>query len=176
MQDVLWYAVRIAPCKEAAAHQRLTEQRFVSLFAHFKREQPTRGRRGRSTRIVVEPILTGYALIAHDGSPDWWSRLLQLEWRRSPTRLVKAIVGMGREPTPIPAAAIEHLMAMSGSLQAIPAAPRLSPGMRARLTDDAWRDYPVTVEAVTDNRVRVLLKLLGSERVVETTADKLEMV
>lgn len=170
-----WYAARISPQKEARAHELLTASGFESMFAHETREVRRLRHRGspEKTRRTV-PLLPGYALVRHDGSPESWQVLARLEWPGTGQRVVHYWVGLDHQPWPIPEPSISALEAMSGRVRGLPGRPKIAVGGLARVTAGPLDGLAGKVQRVTDKRVMMLLGMFGAERVVEVRADVLE--
>ncbi|TXH52859.1 MAG: hypothetical protein E6Q97_14660 [Desulfurellales bacterium] len=168
-----WFAARIAPQKEAKAHDLLAAHGFESLFAHEVREV-RRLRHKRYANIpVIRPLLPSYALIRHDGTPDWERRAAALEWPGG-ARVIYAWVGYANRPWPIPQPSIDALAAMSGQISRLPNPRILAAGSAARVTGGPFSGFKGRVEAIRDRRVMLLLGMFGAERAVEIPADQVE--
>jgi len=170
-----WYAARIAPQKEARAHELLTAAGYESIFAHETREVRRLRHRGspeKASRTVA--LLPGYALVRHDGSPGAWQHLARMEWPGSGSRVVLYWVGLDHRPWPVPEPSIRALAAMSGRVHALPGRAKIAAGSLARVTAGPFEGFAGMVKRVSDRRVMMLLGMFGAERMVEVRADVLE--
>lgn len=168
----LWLCLKITGGKERRAHQLLTARGVVSLYAHVIKERRVSRHAKRTVRYDL-PLLTGYALVAHDGLPDFEHRLLRLEWPGSDLAVVRDILGR------VPLADVARLEALSGKADTEPAPRPLSPGDIAILS--ALYDTEVRIIAVSGDKVQVQPVKKNSKdeyvdvgRPVKTTRDKLE--
>lgn len=158
----MWFALRIKPQAEARAHRRLSDLGFVSIFAHEIREL-RRHRHAKAKIKITVPLLSGYALAAHDGSEGWFRRITDATWLAGSDRIVKGIIGCGGIPTPISQAAIDRLAAVSGVLRSLDPPP-LTIGQRVRIASGPLENLTGKVEAVRGAKVRMRLGLLGSDK------------
>jgi len=183
----LWLCLKIQPTKERKAHELFMAHGVTSFYAHeVRRRKPCRHAKRAETYEV--PLLTGYAIVAHDGTRDFLSRLRALAWNdgaryRVVRNALNEITGMIEdgplfEPRPVVqdikgSVRIEEfarLEAISGRLPAISDAVRLSAGDRARLITGPLQGREVRITIIKGNHVRVDVE--GRE--VRTTLDKLE--
>lgn len=161
-----WFAFRIAPQKERAAHELLTKRGFTSLFVHEVRE--TRRVRHKRYQVVkrTTPLLPSYALVQHDGTESFWYRLFAQTWPGMDVRVIYSVIGCEGRPYAIPSASMDHLMALSGVEHRLPTKRKIAVGDTVRIRVGEWRNFTAQVEQVNSKRVKVLLGLFG--RPVET--------
>jgi len=167
MTQAPWFALRIPPQKEQAAHEILTSRGFTSFFAHEVREVARHRHRSKTRELKTFPLLHGYALAEHDGSPDWWHRILSLQ-------VVKGVIGVGGRPLPIRRWAIDRLARRSGATRLLPSPKPISAGQMARLLDGPFAGHTGRVVECRGAKARLLLGLLGSEREAEVEIRSLE--
>ena len=161
-----YYAFRVAPNHEARAHKALEAAGVASLFAHelieVRRRNPQR--RIEIERIEPRPLLIGYAIARHAPAEPlayWLMRIRSLSTYGGATRghlpVVRSVVGpiVGGE------AALDHLMARSGSVVALPRARKLGPGDVAQVTDGPYAGHTITIEAIAKSRARVVIGSLN---------------
>jgi len=151
-----WFAVMTKPRAEAEAQICLTRQGFQTLFARTRRTV-----RAASGMVVrTESLFPRYVFIHSDPS------LQSLEPVRS-TRGVSAIVRFGGLPAAVPDAVIDQIRArmdhQDGFVRLAP--PELLPGVKVRINEGPLSGLDAIFTAKHgDDRVRLLLTLLGSER------------
>lgn len=161
----LWLCLKIQPCKERKAHELLRARGFVSLYAHKIVERPAHRHRSKTVVKFERPLLTGYALVAHDGEAFFEQRLHALTWIASDLPVVKDILGR------VPLADVLRLEAMSGKMDEPPKPKLFTPGEAARFNDShLLRGLQCRIKVIRGNTVRVEI---GGREVI-TTADKLE--
>lgn len=165
----LWLCLKIQPTKERKAHQAFNAHGLVSLYAH-KIVRLRRSSRARVTIQIERPLLTGYAMVAHDGLPCFVERLHQTMWLGTDIPIVKDVLGR------VPLADVTNLQRMTG-LTDEQIAKQLGIGPRLLQKDDQAKflagplqGSTVRVTVVNGNKVRV--EVAGRE--VSTTMDKLE--
>lgn len=156
----LWFALRIKPQAEARAHHRLSDLGFTSFFAHEVREIRRHRHNSKIKTTITVPLLSGYALAAHDGRDDWWRRLTDATWLAGSDRIVKAFIGCGGIPTPISQAAIDRLAAVSGVLRSLDP-PALTIGQRVRIASGPLENVVGKIEEVRGAKIRMRLGLFN---------------
>lgn len=154
-----WFAVLTKPRAEAEAQMCLTRQGYATLFPRTRRTV-----RAASGMIVrTESLFPRYIFIHSDPS------LQSLAPVRS-TRGVCTLVRFGGgEPARVPEAVIEQIRArMDGDDGFVRlAAPELQPGAKVRIHEGPFSGLDAIFAATHgEDRVRLLLSLLGSEREV----------
>lgn len=164
-----YYAFRVEPQKERAVHLALLARGFHSFFAHEVRETRRLRHRRHYSQDVIVPLLTGYALVMHDGSRDWWRRIFRV-------KAIISVVGVRGEPSPIPERALHHLASISGERYALPCKRQIAAGSHARVTAGPFQGFAGRVEGVAGPSAKVLLMMFGAEREIEIDTAKLEEV
>jgi transcription antitermination factor NusG len=175
-----WFAFRVTPQKEKAAHEALERAGIRSLFAHERHEiRKTRHKR-HDTTIVDRPLLTGYALAyCDDARLDYWlQRVFSLMMYAGPQRghvsIVRSVVGINGQPYAIPPWAISHLMNLTGALRPVAKPKSVTVGQSASLKVGPFAGHTVKVEAIKGQQARVLLGILGSTREITVRVDTME--
>ena len=146
------------PRAEAEAQLCLTRQGFETLFPRTRRTV-----RAASGMIVrTESLFPRYVFLQTDPSRQ------SLEPVRS-TRGVTTIVRFGGEPARVPDAVIDQIKARidldDGFVRLT--APDLAPGTKVRINEGPFSGLDAIFTAAhSDDRVRLLLTMLGSEREV----------
>ncbi len=151
-----WFAVLTKPRAEAEAQLCLTRQGFETLFARTRRS--VRAATGMVVR--TESLFPRYIFLHSDPS------LQSLEPVRS-TRGVSTIVRFGGQPAVVPDAEADQIRQRmdpeDGFVRLAP--PELQPGARVRINEGPFSGMDAIFAAKHgEDRVRLLLSLLGSER------------
>ncbi len=163
-----WYVVQVKRCRETRVVRHLA-LKAVPTFLPFIE---VNGNRRGPHRARLEPLFPGYLFVQmaqRDVDPACWQSV-----RWSPG--VRAILGCGDVPVPVPDEVMSALQSRISELGFIRPGPRFSGGTRVRI-----RNGPLAgLEAVFDRpmsragRVRVLLELMGQQRAVEVDEVDLE--
>jgi len=151
-----WFAVMTKPRLEGQAQICLGRQGFECLFPRVRRS--VRAATGMIVR--TESLFPRYVFIRSDPS------LQSLAPVRS-TRGVSSLVRFGGEPACVPEEVIERICQRmdpdDGFVKLI--APDLHPGVPVRINEGAFSGLDaIFVAHHPDQRVRLLLSMLGSER------------
>jgi transcriptional antiterminator RfaH len=168
MTDLAWYAVQTKPRSEERVIHRLRDQRGLAVF--LPRLEIVRKR--RSHRVtVVEPLFPSYLFVRMNLEPDPW---YTVKWAPG----VRRIVGTGETPTPVPPDAMQLLMARCGDGEVIHWRSGMQEGDRVRVVYGPFAGLEGILERPTSRgeRVRVLLRLLGSTTAVEMDVTDIERV
>jgi transcription antitermination factor NusG len=185
----LWLALKISPGKERKAHQLFEARGIVSVYAHkIVKRRVSRHAKKETTYEV--PLLAGYALVAHPGSPVFTDQLQRLCWAEDERRYevirneIGSIVGLAQSRFEavaprfvvrdivgqVRADDIDRLRSISGQLDSGPQPNRLTPGQIATICSGPLEGRQVKITVVRGNKVRV--ELDGRELL--TTVEKLE--
>lgn len=153
-----WFAVMTKPRAEAEAHLCLTRQGFETLFPRIRRTV----RAASGMVIRTESLFPRYVFIHSDPS------LQSLAPVRS-TRGVTTIVRFGGEPACVPDTVIDQIRSRidvhDGFVRL--AVPELAPGTKVRINEGPFSGLDaIFASAYGEDRVRLLLTMLGSEREV----------
>lgn len=151
-----WFAVLTKPRAEAEAQLWLNRQGFETLFARTRRT--VRAAAGMVVR--TESLFPRYIFLRSDPS------LQSLEPVRS-TPGVSTIVRFGGEPAVVADAVIDQIRVRidpdNGFVRLAP--PQLQPGAKVRINEGPFSGMDAIFTARHgEDRVRLLLSLLGSER------------
>lgn len=175
-----WYAFRVTPQKEKAAHEALDRAGIRSLFVHERHEVRKTRHKRHDTTIIDRPLLTGYALAyCDDAKLDYWlQRVFSLTLYAGPQRghvsIVRSVVGVNGKPYAIPSWAISHLMSLTGALPTQEKPKPITAGTSASLKVGPFAGHVVKVEAIRGQQARVLLGILGSTREITVRVDTME--
>ena len=163
-----WYAVQTKPRVEEQVALRLRQYCRLHVFLP-KLAVPKRRRNRRIT--AIEMLFPSYMFVYMTLDPGPW---YGVKW----TPGVKGIVGTGDQPVPVPDEAIGLLMDRCMSEEIIPWRPVYPAGTHVRITHGPFAGLVGILErpATRQERVRVLLHLLGGQVPVEVEIVDLEKV
>jgi len=164
--DTTWFLAQIRPNCAVIAERNLRRQQFQTFLP---KHEETKRKSGRFIS-TVRPLFTGYIFVAFDTARGGWRSV-------NSTYGISKLVSFGDEPQQVPSELVLHLMQRcdeEGNL--LP--PRvLKPGDVVRLTGGPFADFVASVEKITpDQRVWVLLDLMGRPTRVAVQADTLQVV
>jgi len=163
-----WYAVQT---KARAEEQVALRLRAVSRLRVFvpKLAVPRRRRNRRIT--AIEMLFPSYLFVHMTLDPGRW---YAVKW----TPGVRGIVGTGDVPVPVPDEAIQLLVGRCLAEEIIPWRPVYAVGTHVRITHGPFAGLVGILErpATRQERVRVLLNLLGGCVPVEVEVTDLEQV
>lgn len=158
-----WYVVRSGPRKEFYAAAHLGNQDFRVFVPRLRKTV----RHARKTQTVLAALFPGYLFVAMDVDCVRWRAILG-------THGVVQLIMAGDRPKPVPAGVVERLAEAADIAGAVNFAERLQVGAEVRFLTGPFADLVGRLVALDDaGRVGVLLEIMGSERVVTTTADAL---
>jgi transcriptional antiterminator RfaH len=168
VSEIPWYAVQTKPCCEERVEIWVRERCGLSVF--LPRLQTVR-RRGSRRVSIVEPLFPTYLFVQMKLQADPWYKV---KW----TPGVKQIVCAGDVPTPVPPEAIELLRERCGEDEIVQWRLTLWGGESVRVVHGPFAGLEGILErpASRGERVRVLLKLLGSSTPVEMDTTDIELV
>lgn len=165
--DNSWYLVYTKPRQEFIAQENLQRQGFMTYLPCIKRAKKRAGRRIKS----IEAFFPRYLFISLNKVTDDWSLI------RS-TVGVANLVRFSQYPTVVPEAFISQLMmrenpdtGMHEEDSSIP------PGSKVRIKDGALSGYEGVFKASSgEERVIILLNVMGNESKVKIDVDSLEII
>jgi len=162
-----WYAVHTKPRQEVRVQHWLRERYSLPVFLPRLESQ----RKRRSRRVtVVEPFFPSYAFVLMTLEPEPW---YAVKWAPG----VRRIVCTGEIPTPVPAEAMRLLVERCGAGEVIQWSPALRTGESVHVVHGPFAGLEGILERPTSrgDRVRVLLRLLGSTTPVEMDVTDIEL-
>jgi len=162
-----WFAVVTKPRSEVIALEHLSRQGYNCLLPRTRRVRRCAG--GMKTR--VECLFPNYLFLRVD------TRQTSLAPVRS-TRGARGVVRFGGVPAEVPEAVIQSIrQRMDGEDGFVRLdSPQLSPGQAVRLTDGPLSGFEgVFILNEGEDRVRLLLHLLGTSRQVTVPIDHLAL-
>lgn len=166
MDELCWYAVQTKPRYEERVQHRLRERSGLPVF--LPRLEDVRRRRSRLV-TVIEPLFPSYLFVQTMLEPDPWR---MVKW----TPGVKRIVCTGETPTPVPSEAIRLLVNRCGGGEVIQWRVPFRAGEAVRVVHGPFAGLEGILERPSGRRerVRVLLRLLGSAAPVEMDVTDIE--
>ena len=158
-----WFVVQTQPHGEVKAKRHLTNQGFVPYLPVYRR----RVRHARRNELVLRPLFPGYLFVQLDPELHRWRSI-------NGTVGVQRILTDGDTPRQVPERIIEEIVRREDEEGAVKLAPpTFAPGQAVRLTDGPFADVSALFEeARDDNRVILLLSLLGRKVRVQASVDE----
>ncbi len=161
-----WYVAHTRAQSERRAFDHLTNQGFEAWLPEFNK----RRRHARRTDWVRRPLFPRYLFVHLDLDAERWRSVLG-------TVGIQALVGGAEKPTPMADAVVEAIRARvdQEGLVRINPAETLEAGDAVRIADGPFADLEGIFLDMGDNeRVAIMLSLLGREVKVTVSADHLE--
>lgn len=164
-QNSHWFLAQLKPNGHQLAERNLDRQGF----RHFlPMQEESRRKRGRFITLL-RPLFPGYIFIAFDPDQGLWRKI-------NSTNGVARLVSFGKSPAPVPAELINSLMARCDPAGKFLPTGTVAPGDSVRIAKGPFADFVATVEKLApDNRVFVLLDLMGRKTRITVAADKLRL-
>ena len=158
-----WFLVQCKPNSHQIALRNLQRQgfdTFLPLISETNRKGPRFVTRAR-------PLFPGYIFLACD--------LEKGQWRAVNSTLgVTRLVSFGGRPRPVPQGLVQALAARCDASGQLRPAVEFSPGDQVMVTHGPFAQFIARIESIsTDQRVWVLLKLMGGETLLEIPPDQL---
>ena len=161
-----WYVVYSQPRRESFAAQNLSRQGYENYCPTFDGVV----RHARTVRRVRRPLFPRYIFVALDLSKDHWRSILG-------TYGVTTMLLDGDRPRQAPAGLVAQLKRaeLAGSILVEP--DRLKVGDDVRFLTGPFAEVVGRLVGLSDGeRVRVLLDVMGAERVIDVSARQLVQV
>jgi transcription antitermination factor NusG len=179
MTTTRWYCLRTAPKREPLVTT-LAESFGFAVGAPTVLVKMTGNPGHRSTLGVIRapsvkrvPMFPSYLFVAFDATDPGWRRLATLPG-------VQKIFGATPDrPTPLPVGQVEDfLLQPEDALSSLYERPRVGVGVgaRGRVVDGAFEGHEGVCCLSTDERVTLLLELMGSPRPVAFPSELVEAV
>jgi transcriptional antiterminator RfaH len=158
-----WFVVNTAPHQEARAQLNLNRQGYETWLPVFAKTR----RHARKTEIVKAALFPGYLFVALDLTRDAWTPI-------NGTFGVRRLVMQNAKPSALPAGFVQELREMANETGLIARDDNLfAPNDTVRITEGPFSDLVASVlDLPTENRVRVLLEILGGS-VITTVSQHL---
>lgn len=155
-ETLRWYVVRTQARKEAFGCRNLERQGFCT----FVPQLPRTVRHGRRVALVDRPLFPRYIFVALDLQRDRWRSVLG-------TFGVSSVIMQGDYPQPVPRGVVEELVQASTPGEGLDFRHLLKVGSRVRLLAGPFAGRIGEMLEMSDgDRVRILLEILGADRVV----------
>jgi len=161
-----WYLIYAKPNQEAVAQQQLEQQGYTTYLPMIMNAKRRNGRR----RYVEEPFFPRYLFIRLDQTNDNWAPI------RS-TIGVSTIVRFGMQPVSVSDEVIEFIKQRENPEGLHEIQDELSKGDNVRVLDGPMMGLEgVFVAKTSEQRVMLLLDLMGKSTRVQIDVDAIEVV
>jgi transcriptional antiterminator RfaH len=162
----LWYVIQTKPKKEEEAESYLST-RGVEMFSPL---METFALRNGGINKELKPLFPGYIF----GKFDLEQNYLLVRWARG----VKKILGLGGYPTPISEEVVRIIKERTDPQGILRVKNRFEPNDLVRIKTGPMKDLLGVFERwlPDDRRVRILLRLIGYQPVVEIHCSMIEKV
>ena len=161
-----WYLIYAKPNQEVVAQQQLERQGYATYLPMIMNAKRRNGRR----RYVEEPFFPRYLFIHLDQTNDNWSPI------RS-TIGVSTIVRFGMKPVSVSDEVIEFIKHRENPEGLLEVQDELSKGDNVRVLDGPMMGLEgVFVAKSSEQRVMLLLELMGNTTRVQIDVDSIEAV
>ncbi len=148
-----WYVVHTQPHRESRAQAHLTAQGFRAFLPRHRKTV----RHARKLKTVSAPLFPCYLFVVLDLGRDRWRSV-------NGTFGVLRLVAGDESPIPVPAGVVASMVAKCGSDGHLNLGRSLEVGDRVRVLSGPFADLIGELTRIDGaERVRVLLRLLGSE-------------
>lgn len=164
-ESTSWFLALLKPNCAKLAERNLHQQGFQTFQPM---EERTRRIRGKFV-TVLRPLFPGYAFVAVAAGAGAWRAVTS-------TRGISRLVGFGTAPASVPHDIIRELMQRCDTTGRLLPPERLKQGDKVRLTSGPFTEFIGRIDSIApDQRVWVLLDLIGARRRVAVSADQLRM-
>jgi transcription elongation factor/antiterminator RfaH len=148
-----WYLVQTLSKGEFRAQFHLHAQGFRTYLALYQKTT----RHARQVRTVRAPLFPRYLFVVLDLARDRWLSI-------QGTFGVSSLIRCDDRPAPVPVGAVESLIERADEANLTQLDDGLRLGQQVRILSGSFADSVGTLVRLDDNeRVRVLLKMMGSE-------------
>lgn len=159
-----WYCVQSKPRDELVAEIQLRQQGFEAYLPQQMEAIP-----GKDARI--RPLFPGYLFVRFDRDRDQWRPICH-------TRGVYRLFSASPErPIPVPRGVVEAIRAKAapnGVIYPLEPERTIPPGTKLRITGGAFEFHTGVCQWTGQDRVGLLLQILGGSRVVEVPRSLVE--
>lgn len=158
-----WFLAQLKPNCAGIADRNLKRQGFQTFLPL---EEVTRKRNGKFVS-AMRPLFPGYIFIAFDVDNGHWNAI-------NSTHGVTRLVRFGPKPMAIPHELITMLMTRCDKESKLQTPLPFNPGDKVTLTHGPFTDFVAEVEQIApDQRIWVLMEIMGAETRVEVGANQL---
>jgi transcriptional antiterminator RfaH len=165
-RNTSWFLAQFKPNCHKIAERNLRRQGFHTFLPQ---KEETKRAKGKFV-TQMRPLFPGYLFVALN--------VLRGGWRAvNSTYGVTRLVSLGQEPTPVPCDLVSQLMLRCDREGKLLLPKLLIPGDDVIITKGPFADFFATIDRVTaDQRVYVLMELMGAQTRVAIPADHLRHV
>ncbi|MFD1508586.1 transcription termination/antitermination protein NusG [Lacimonas salitolerans] len=161
--DPSWFLAQLKPNCAQIAKKNLNRQGFKTFLPM---EEQTRQRNGKFV-TAKRPLFPGYIFVAFDAAKGLWRAV-------NSTYGITRLVSFGKEPVAVPTDLVSQLIQRCDTSGNLLPPKLLEPGDQVVLTKAPFADFVAEVEKVApDQRVWVLIEILGGQTRVSVPADQL---
>lgn len=165
-RETSWFLAQLKPNCANIADKNLTRQGFKT-FLPLKEE--TRERQGRFI-TATQPLFPGYIFVAFNAARGLWRTV-------NSTYGVTRLVSFGKEPASVPLALVSQLLLRCDAKGKLQPPKLLQPGDQVTLTKGPFTNFVAEVEKIaSDQRVYVLMEIMGGQTRVAVGADQLRSI
>lgn len=161
-----WFLAQLKPNCASIADKNLQRQGFQTFLPL---EKETRHRSGKFV-TTVRPLFPGYIFVTLDVARGDWRTV-------NSTHGITRLVSFGKAPTAVPLDLVSQLMLRCDAKGSLLPPTLLNPGDQVTLTTGPFASFVAEVEKIaSDQRVWVLMEIMGSQTRVAVGADQLRAV
>ena len=161
-----WFLAQMKPNCATIAKTNLQRQGFKTFLPL---EERTRQRYGKFVS-ATSPLFPGYIFVAFDVASGLWRMV-------NSTSGITRLVSFGKEPTVVPLDLVSQLMLRCNAQGKLLPPKLLKPGDQVTLTKGPFASFVAEVDKIApDQRVWVLMEIMGSQTRVAVKADQLRAV
>jgi transcriptional antiterminator RfaH len=162
----IWYLAQFKPNSHNIAKRNLQRQGFRTFLPMQEETKRVRGK----FATLMRPLFPGYLFVELDALQGGWRAV-------NSTYGITRLVSFGKEPTPVPLDLVDQLMRRCDAEGRLVPIQQLTPGDEVMLTKGPFADFAARIESVApDQRVYVLMELMGTQTRVAVSAEHLRAV
>lgn len=166
MDEESWFLAQVKPNSAQIAQRNLCLQRFKTFLPL---EEETRQRYGKLV-TTPRPLFPGYIFVALDMGQGLWRQV-------NSTYGVARIVSNGKAPAIVPKDLVTELMKRCDKAGLLLPPKQLVAGEQVTVTKGPFANFVAEVEKIaSDQRVWVLMEMMGSKTRVAVAPDHLRLV
>ena len=161
-----WYLVQIKPNSHKIAARNLERQGFAIFMPQVEQ---TKRKRGKFLNGFA-PLFPGYMFVSFNSNEHGWTSIKS-------TYGVSKLVSFGKGPTPVPNELIENLKLRCSNDQVLLPPEAFKPGDVVEFISGPFAEFIATIEKIApDQRVWVLMDIMGGKKQIQTKTDNLRLV
>jgi len=161
-----WFLAQLKPNCARIADKHLTRQGFQTFLPV---EEETRQRNGKFV-TANRPLFPGYIFVAFDAAHGHWRQV-------NSTYGITRLVSFGKEPAAVPLDLVSQIMLRCDADGKLLPPKVLKPGDQVALTKGPFANFVAEVEKIErDQRVWVLMEIMGGQKRVAVGADQLRTI